>query len=341
MPITPFPAVARATLSLVSAAAATALLAGCSSSSSSGDSLTPATLQLGWIANVENAGPYLAERDGLFEDNGVDITIDPGGPSTTVEPLVQSGKALVGLSSTDVVARANAEGADLVIVGATLQVNPMSIMSLADHPVNTLQDLVGKRLCIQTSGVSITDGILTQNGIDPADVEYVTADFDPSPLVAGDCDAFESFLNNQPVTLQLQGIDTVTFPMNKYGYEAWGNVLFTTRAALEDETKRSAVAGIVKAVADGWETALDDPDAAAKFIVEGPGADQNLDLKQQKLAMEAFVPLIRTDETAANGLLTMSPEGIEANIATLKQQNIDTDLDALFDSSIVDEINGR
>lgn len=339
MPITiPTPA-RRAALAAAAGLAAVALLAGCSGEASGADDgLTPATLQLGWIANVENAGPYIAERDGLFAENGVDITINPGGPSTTVEPLVQSGKALVGMSSTDVIARANAEGADLVIVAATLQVNPMSVMSLADNPVNTLDDLVGKRLCIQTSGISITDGILAQNGIDPADVEYVTADFDPSPLVAGDCDAFESFLNNQPVTLQLQGIDTVTFPMNDYGYNAWGNVLFTTRSALEDETTREAVRGIVKAVAEGWQTAIDDTDAAAEYVVDGPGADQNLDIEQQKLAMAAFVPLILTDETEADGLLTMSADGIAANVATLEKQDIDTDLDALFDTSVLDEL---
>jgi ABC-type nitrate/sulfonate/bicarbonate transport system substrate-binding protein len=329
----------RGAVALVAGAAALGLLAGCSSdASASSDGNVAASFQLGWIANVENMGPYVAERDGDYAANGVDVTITPGGPSTTVEPLVASGKALVGLSTVDTVARAAAEGADLVIVGATLQVNPMSIMSLASAPVDDLEGLEGKRLCIQTSGVSIMDGILTANGIATDSVQYVTADYDPSPLVAGDCDAFVSFLNNQPVTLKLQGIDTVTFQLNQYGYNSWGNVLFTTKAALADESTRAAVKGILAGTIAGWETAIADPDAAAEYIVTGPGESQNLDLAQQKLAAEAFVPLVQTDETEANGLLTMSADGIAKNIETLEAQDIQGDLQALFDTSLLEEL---
>lgn len=327
-------------LALVAGLTTAGLLAGCSGPAASGDAdaLTDATLQLGWIANVENMGPFIADRDGDYADNGVNVTVTPGGPSTTVEPLVASGKALVGLSSVDVVARARAEGAPLVIVGATLQVNPLSIMSLASAPVETLDDLVGKRLCVQTSGVSVMDGIFAANDIDTADVEYVTADFDPSPLVGGDCDAFVSFLNNQPVTLKLQGVDTITFPVSDYGYNAWGNVLFTTTDALEDDTTRAAVKGILAGTIAGWETALADPAAAADFMVTGPGASQNLDLEQQTLAAEAFVPLVQTDETTANGLLTMSADGIQKNIDTLEGQGIEGDLESLFDNSLLTEL---
>jgi NitT/TauT family transport system substrate-binding protein len=197
---------------------------------------------------------------------------------------------------------------------------------------------VGKRLCVQTSGVSVMDGILAANNISKDDVEYVTADFDPSPLVAGDCDAFVSFLNNQPVTLKLQGVDTVTYPLSDYGYNAWGDVLFTTTDALKDDTTRAAVKGILAGTIEGWETALADPAASADYIVTGPGASQNLDSAQQALAAEAFVPLIQTDETTANGLLSMSAEGIAANIATLDGQDIAGDMDTLFDTSLLEEI---
>jgi len=330
----------RAAAALAGGSALLLALSACSGASSSGSSSAPvaATLQLGWIANVENAGPYMAEKAGYYADNGVDITIKPGGPTTTVEPLVASGKALVGLSSVDTIAKAVDQGADLVIIGATLQVNPMSVMSLASKPVDTLQDLEGKKFCVQTSGVSITDGILAANGIDKSKVKYVNADFDPSPLVAGQCDAFEAFSNNQPVTLKLQGVDTKVFPMSDYGYHVWGDVLFTTKVALKDSKKRAAVKGILKSVAKGWQDALADPDAAAQYVVDGPGKNQKLDIKQQKLQAAAFVPLIKTDETDKDGLLTMSSTGIDQNVATLTSEKIPGDLKALFDTSLLDEI---
>lgn len=333
---------ARRAVALAGGLATVLALSACSSGggSSAGGSAAPtaATLQLGWIANVENAGPYMAQKAGYYAKNGVDVTINPGGPSTTVEPLVASGKALVGLSSVDTIAKAVNEGADLVIIGATLQVNPMSVMSLASSPVNTLQDLEGKKFCVQTSGVAITDGILAANGIEKSKVKYVNADFDPSPLVAKQCDAFEAFSNNQPVTLKLQGIDTKVFPMSDYGYHVWGDVLFTTKQALADSGKRAAVKGILKSVVQGWQDALADPDAAAQYVVDGPGKNQKLDLKQQQLQAAAFVPLIKTSETDENGLLSMSSTGIDQNVKTLTTEKIPGDLPKLFDTSLLKEI---
>ncbi len=212
-------------------------------------------------------------------------------------------------------------------------------MSLADNPVNTLADLAGKKLCVQTSGQSVINAVLEGNGIDPDDVSMVPADFDPAPLVAGDCDAFVSLLNNQPLTLKAQGVETTTFLLSDYGYNAWGNVLFTTDEALADDESRKTLEGIVKGTAKGWDDALADTDAAAELMVNGPGKDQNLDLAQQKLAMAEFTDLIKTDETTANGLLSMSAEGIAGNVKTMQDIGVPgDDLASLFDTSILEAV---
>jgi ABC-type nitrate/sulfonate/bicarbonate transport system substrate-binding protein len=104
---------------------------------------------MGWIANVENAGEFIAAEQGYYAEEGVDLELVPGGPGVSVEPLVVSGKALVGLSQPDSVARARQQGAALKVVATTFQRNPAAIMSLTTNPVPTPQDLVGKKLGIQ------------------------------------------------------------------------------------------------------------------------------------------------------------------------------------------------
>jgi ABC-type nitrate/sulfonate/bicarbonate transport system substrate-binding protein len=59
---------------------------------------TEATLQMGWIANVENAGEFVAAERGYYAAEGVDLELVPGGPGIAVEPIVVAGTALVGLS---------------------------------------------------------------------------------------------------------------------------------------------------------------------------------------------------------------------------------------------------
>src|SRR5216684_3050867 len=84
-------------------------------------SLTPISYQLGWITNAEFAGTYLAQSAGDYP--GLKVDILPGG-SNPVEPVVVSGKALVGDSNADTVSAAVAAGAPLRIIGARYQNNP-------------------------------------------------------------------------------------------------------------------------------------------------------------------------------------------------------------------------
>jgi ABC-type nitrate/sulfonate/bicarbonate transport system substrate-binding protein len=333
----------RSATSVLGALAAVALLAGCAAASSgSGPAKTDATLQLGWIANVENMGPYVADNSGYYSKQGLNLTITPGGPSTTVEPLVASGKALVGLSSVDIVAKAVLAGAPLKIVAATLQVNPTSIMSLASHPITSLKQLVGKRLCIQTSGLEVVNTVLKANGIDPSKVTMVPVQFDPSPLVTGQCDAFTSFLNNQPITLAAQGVKTVTFPLSKYGYHVWADVYVVSDSTLADKTKRDAVVKMIRAGAQGWQKALANPDAAAALMVNKYGKSQNLNLQQQQLGAKSYNALVDTGDAKTQGLLTMSANGIKQNIATLKLLGINISAKKLFDTSLVgDAYDGK
>jgi ABC-type nitrate/sulfonate/bicarbonate transport system substrate-binding protein len=86
--------------------------------------------QLGWVTNTEFAGTYLAQTQGYDAANGLKVTILPGG-SDPVEPVVASGKALVGDSNADIVAAAVAAGAQLRIIGAKYQINPFCIISSA------------------------------------------------------------------------------------------------------------------------------------------------------------------------------------------------------------------
>lgn len=342
MPVT-LPRARRASLVGLAGAATLALvLTGCSASSddtSDAASAGPieASVQLGWIANSQNMGAYWAEDQGYFADNGVDVTLEPGGPSVAVEPLIASGSSLVGVSNLDSVARAVNEGAELTVVGATVQISPSVILSLASDPIETLADMEGRDICVQSSGVAMLTSIFEANDLDFSQVNVIPAEIDPAPLVAGDCSGFLAFSNNQPLTLELQGIDTATMALADYGFTLWSSVLVTRTDSLEDDTKRAAIEGIVAALRAGWDDTLADTDAAAQFIVDGPGSSLGLSIEQQTLQAASFVPLILTDETDANGLLSMSAEGIEQNLATLDLLGVPAS-ESLFDTSILEAI---
>ena len=179
--------------------------AGSSPAPSTPVDLRTLNVQLGWIANVENAGEFVTAEKGYYAEEGLDPTLTPGGPGAILEPTVVSGAALIGLSNADTIARANAEGAKLKIVGVTLQNNPSAVMSLASNPVPDAKSLEGKKLGLQQSGESIYDAFFQLAGVDASTVTIVPVQFDPAPLVAGEVDAFASFQTNQPIALAAAG----------------------------------------------------------------------------------------------------------------------------------------
>ena len=299
---------------------------------------TTATLQMGWIANVENMGEFVAAERGYYTAEGVDLTLTPGGPAVSVEPLVVAGNALVGLSQPDIVARARQNGANLKVIAATFQRNPAAVMSLASNPIRTPQELVGKKLGIQQAGVPIYNAFFTSVNIDATKITFVPVQFDPAPLVSGQVDAFVSFQTNQPIQLATQGIDTVTFLLADYGFNLFTDALIVTEDTLNNAEDRATVARIVRATIKGWQDAITDPAMAAELVVNKYGKSLNLDLRAQTLTAKAEIPLIQTDETTASGLLTMSDAGIKQNIDTLHRSGIDVTAEELFDTSLLQEV---
>ncbi|WP_091336138.1 ABC transporter substrate-binding protein [Micromonospora rhizosphaerae] len=299
---------------------------------------SPVTFQLGWLANVENMGIFIADDAGYFTKEGLQTTIVPGGPSVSVGPLVASGKAFVGLDSVDTVARARKEGAPLKIVGATLQKNPSAVMSLAKNPIRTPQDLVGKRLGVQQSGIEIYNAFFKANGVDPKSVKYVPVQFDPAPLVNGEVDAFASFLTSQPIQLKRQGIEAQAFLLADFGYGLWADAFVVSEETLADKQKRARLVNLMRASVKGWQDAVQDPQRGVKLAVEKYGKSLQLNSAEQLLTAQAFVPLISTPETKTNGLLTMSKDGIESNIKTMASVGITTSAEDLFDTTILEDV---
>ncbi len=228
-------------------------LASSASGTTEPAALTDLNVQLGWLATVENAGEFVAANKGFYADEGLNPTLTPGGPGAILEPTVVSGAALIGLSSADTIALANAEGAGLKIVGVTLQQNPSAVMSLASNPVPDAKSLEGKRLGLQQTGDAIYQAFFIKAGVDASQVTIVPVQFDPAPLVAGEVDAFASFLVNQPIALDAEGIETVTWLLADYGYNLYADAFFVTEDTLADEAARDTVVRFLRATRRGWE----------------------------------------------------------------------------------------
>lgn len=103
-------------------------------------------VQLDWVAEPEHGGFYQAQARGFFREEGLDVTLIPGGPGAHVMPSVATGKAHIGQADSTNTLLQQAEGLPVVQFAAVFQDDPSGILVHADSPVRTFEDLQGRTI---------------------------------------------------------------------------------------------------------------------------------------------------------------------------------------------------
>jgi NitT/TauT family transport system substrate-binding protein len=133
--------------------------------------------QLGYVAE------YLADIDGLYKKEGVNVKVGTARGSAPAIQAVLSGTALMTRCGRleSLIAIAN-RGAPIHCVAFTTRKSPLAIVSDKSRPLNKPQDLVGKRIGIPSEGgtsETTLDLLLSSNGIDKSKVPRQVTGFTP------------------------------------------------------------------------------------------------------------------------------------------------------------------
>jgi ABC-type nitrate/sulfonate/bicarbonate transport system substrate-binding protein len=327
----------------LSALALTACSGGSSSSESSADSgesaeKTDLNVQLSWIKNEEFCGEFFADSKGYFEDAGLGTVKLIPGPSTSATELI-SGTADVGLSDAVAIGSVVAsEGAPLKIVGTTYQKNPFTVLSLKDGGnIATVADLKGKKIGVQDSNMGLFTAFLAANDLSADDLTIVPVQYDPAPLTNGEVDGFIAYLSNEAIIVANEGYETVNLPFADNGLPFPAETVVATDDMIKNNPE--AIKAFLKADIQGWTDAIKDPAECARLAYEEYGSDLDLVPENSEAGAEAqLTELVVTDETAENGLFTISEELQEATIKSLKGAGIEVTAEQLFDLSLLQEV---
>lgn len=327
-------------------------LTACGSSDSSGSnttasasgaatSLGSASLQLVWVMNVQFAGSYIASTNGYYEDEGIDVKLEAGGPTVVVEPNVIAGASLVGIAGGETIAAAIEKGAELKVIAAGFQKSPVCVMSLSDNPIRTPQDMVGKKIGVPAASLVSFQAFETVNGIDPASVTIVPVQFDPTPLTAGEVDGYFGYSTNEPTVLRLEGYDVTVMMFGDFGMPMLSELYIATAESLADPDERAKVVALMRGEIRGWQEAVVNFPLAADLAVNVFGKDLGLSLEEQTIEAEEQAKLIVTPETDAHGLMWMTDEMIEETVNSLVLSGIPATTDMFDTSLLADVYQGR
>jgi NitT/TauT family transport system substrate-binding protein len=224
-----------------------------------------ASLRLGWIPSGSFAGEVTGQA--LFAKNyGLDLKIEPGGPSMNTVALVQSGQNTFGTIAADEVLAANEKGADLVIIGVINYFSPGGFISLAKSGIKTPKQFEGKKVGMLPFGSTtmLYESLLAKNKVNRRRVREMVVSPDLRSFLQGAYDVHPVFVYDETVTLDQQQIAYNLIEPKSFGVSFRGPVYFTTRETIATQPK--VVEAFVDAMADGWNYALAHQPEAIRYL---------------------------------------------------------------------------
>jgi NitT/TauT family transport system substrate-binding protein len=230
--------------------------------SSSDVSRAKLTLQADWYPQPEHGGFYTALVKGYYNDEGLDVAIQPGGPYVSVEQQVAVGAAQFGMGSSDRTLESVAGGQPLVAVAATMQRDPQGIMVRDDSPIHSFADLNGHTVAIKT-GSTWFEYLVKRYQLN--NVHEVPAMMSVANFVRDPQYIQQAFATSEPFFAHQSGIETRVLLTSDAGYNPY-RVMFTTRDFLKEHPE--IVARFVRASLKGWRDYLNDPGAAHAVIAK-------------------------------------------------------------------------
>lgn len=300
-------------------------------------SLGKIAYQFSWIKNFQFAGEYVADTNKYWADEGLQVDLLAGGPTLSVEPVIASGKALIGQVNADSAANANAKGAGLRIIGTGYQKSPFCMISMTKSALKTPQDMVGKKIGIQNVNLLLWNAFLKINKIDPKSINTVPVQFDVSPLVSGEVDGFFGYSNDDVIHLREKGQDVTYFLFADYGYKLFTAAYGVKADSLTDKATRAQIVAFMRGDIKAWQEVVKDPTLGAKLTVDVYGKGNGLNLDAEFKSCQLTNELMVTDVTNQHGLFWMSEEGIQQTIETMAVAGIKATPD-LFTNEILAEV---
>jgi NitT/TauT family transport system substrate-binding protein len=267
-------------------------VAGCALPTTGSQPITPVNVQLKWVHQAQFAGFYVAAAEGYYTEEGVDITLTPGGAGVDILDEVTSGRAQFGVISADKLIIARSQGMPVRAIATTYRRNPFVLVSMPESGITRPSDLAG-----HTVGLGGNDGLvqfaamMTKLNLDISQVKVVPYVFGAEPLYSGEVDMIPAFAAGSLMGILKQHPDVNLIWPEDYGIHFYSDTIFTTDQLIADNP--ALVLAFLRATLKGHDFAIRDPQAATQVSLKyATDADPDV----QKEMMTASIPLINTGE---------------------------------------------
>lgn len=224
--------------------------------------LEPVVLQTDWFPQPEHGGFYQALAKGYYDEEGLEVTILPGGPNAMSTQKVLSGRAHFAMNRADTIYSLASRDVPITLVMATLQHDPQGILLHADNPIDSLAQLDGQRV-MAIPGLTWVQWVQAKYGIT---LEVIPHDFGMERFLQDAAFMQQCLLTNEPFYAEQAGFRTKVLRLNEAGFDPYHGIYCLQSLS---ENNPDLVARFVRASLRGWKDfILGDPQPAFDLIAE-------------------------------------------------------------------------
>jgi NitT/TauT family transport system substrate-binding protein len=232
--------------------------------------LEPVSLQLQWVTQAQFAGYYVALDKGWYQEEGIDLTINPGGPDLVPVDLVAAGARDFGTTLLADLVVAVQQGKPVVSLAQIQQTNGLLLIAYKESGIVQPTDFAGKRVGVWLGAWQAQfDALMAKEGLVAGDFELVSQGFSMDSFLARELDVASAMIYNEYYVVLESGVrpeDLNVIDYADYGLDFPGDTLFTSRQLVEQNP--DLCARMLRASLKGWQYAVDNPEEAADIVLK-------------------------------------------------------------------------
>ncbi|WP_342077267.1 ABC transporter substrate-binding protein [Yoonia sp. SS1-5] len=234
------------------------------------------TLQLQWVTQSQFAGYYVALDEGFYEEEGLNVTILPGGPDIAPPQVLAGGGADVMLNWMPSALAAREKGLPVVNIAQPFKTSGLMLTCWKDTGITSVEDFKGKTIGVWFFGNEYPflswmsqEGISTDGGEDG--VTVLKQGFNVDPLLQRQADCISTMTYNEYGQVLDAGVspdELVTFKYEDQGVATLEDGIYALEENLEDPVFVDKMVRFVRASMKGWKWAEENPEAAAGIVLD-------------------------------------------------------------------------
>jgi NitT/TauT family transport system substrate-binding protein len=301
-----------------------------------------ASLRLKWLPQAQFAGYYVAKAKGYYNDEGIALTINPGGPNIIGENMVGSGADTFGHGGGMAsLLQAREKALPIVGIGMLFQLTPYRLVALESSGIKNFSDLRGKTVSTWFTGPQfMVQAMLKKAGMDPRDVNLQAQGTSMVPFIEGKVDVATVTVYNELLILNRRGVKpSVMFNPAEMGVNLANESLIVNENTIARNP--ALVEGFLRASLRGWSYALLHQDEAIDVLTkEVP----TLNASEQKETLAALGPLLTYGEAATKGIGYIDRKNLEFSQKFLLDNGVlkqPIDLDRAVNTSFWEKIPAK